>query len=157
MAIAWSIDSVKLTIGYLANVVTSVACLAKLVVAPANNSKTAGKCATVTRPDPNLCRTLDSTHFHDITQTLWNLVTEFPTEIVATPTVDLALLDRTGLIQFRGNSGHSGFQAGNGCRGKIANASGSPAKREGEVISPTFQSLRINCAGKVLVVESRRR
>jgi hypothetical protein len=47
--------------GFLANVVTGVARLSKLVVAPAQNPKVTGKRTAVTRPDANLCRIPDPT------------------------------------------------------------------------------------------------
>jgi hypothetical protein len=78
MAIAWNLDRVSVSVGFLANVVTGVARLAKLVVTPAKNPEVTGKRATVTRPDANLCCILDPTHFHNVAQSLWNLVTEFP-------------------------------------------------------------------------------
>jgi hypothetical protein len=156
MAIAWNLDGVSAPIGLLADVVTGVARLAKFVVAPAQNAEVICKRATVTRPDANLRCILDSVHFHSLAQSLRNPLTEFPQKIVATPTIDPALLDGTRMIQFCSDGGHPSFQAGDRCRRKVADTSGPVPKRAGKIVSPTFQSLRINRAGKVLFVESRR-
>jgi hypothetical protein len=98
MTIARNLDGISVSARFLANVVTGVACLAKLVVTPAQNAQVARKHATVTRPHTNLRSIVYPADFHNVTQSLWNLVTELPQKIVAAPTIDFALPNGARMI-----------------------------------------------------------